>query len=104
MRHNGFVAFILTHGRPDRVLTYEKLRKHGSRCIAPGRDFHVQIARSIRQRLGAARQIDIPPRTPTKRANNRSVGKPILRRHAKRMCKWCKVASVHGEAMQKHDR
>ena len=29
MRHNGFVAFILTHGRPDRVLTYEKLRKHG---------------------------------------------------------------------------
>ena len=23
MRHNGFVAFILTHGRPDRVLTYE---------------------------------------------------------------------------------
>lgn len=29
MRHNGFVAFILTHGRPDRVLTNEKLRKHG---------------------------------------------------------------------------
>ena len=29
MRNSNFVAFILTHGRPDRVLTYDKLRKHG---------------------------------------------------------------------------
>lgn len=31
MRHNGFVAFILTHGRPDRVLTYEKRANTGTR-------------------------------------------------------------------------
>jgi hypothetical protein len=29
MRHSSFVAFILTHGRADRVYTYETLRKHG---------------------------------------------------------------------------
>lgn len=26
---NDFCAFILTHGRPDKVLTYETLRRHG---------------------------------------------------------------------------
>lgn len=29
MRNSKFVAFILTHGRPDRVLTYNTLRRHG---------------------------------------------------------------------------
>jgi hypothetical protein len=29
MRNNDFVAFILTHGRPDRVHTARSLKKHG---------------------------------------------------------------------------
>jgi hypothetical protein len=29
MNNNNFAAFILTHGRPDRVYTYDVLRKHG---------------------------------------------------------------------------
>lgn len=29
MKNKDFVAFILTHGRPDRVVTYESLRKSG---------------------------------------------------------------------------
>ena len=27
--NNSFVALILTHGRPDNVITYSALRKHG---------------------------------------------------------------------------
>lgn len=29
MRNNDFIAFILTHGRPDRVITYKALRNRG---------------------------------------------------------------------------
>ena len=29
MRNNDFVVFILTHGRADRVITYNALRKSG---------------------------------------------------------------------------
>ena len=29
MKHEKFAVFILTHGRADRVITYETLRKHG---------------------------------------------------------------------------
>jgi len=29
MRHKSFAAFILTHGRADRVYTYKTMRKHG---------------------------------------------------------------------------
>lgn len=29
MRNENFVAFILTHGRPDRVHTFRSLKKHG---------------------------------------------------------------------------
>lgn len=29
MRTESFAAFILTHGRPDRVYTFDSLRKHG---------------------------------------------------------------------------
>lgn len=29
MKHDTFIAFILTHGRPDNVLTFRSLRKHG---------------------------------------------------------------------------
>lgn len=29
MRNSDFVAFILTHGRPDRVHTFRSLKKHG---------------------------------------------------------------------------
>lgn len=29
MQNNDFCAFILTHGRPDRVYTYQSLKKHG---------------------------------------------------------------------------
>lgn len=29
MRNKSFVAFILTHGRPDRVHTFRSLKKHG---------------------------------------------------------------------------
>lgn len=28
MKHENFVAFIMTHGRPNKVLTYNTLRKH----------------------------------------------------------------------------
>lgn len=29
MRNNDFAAFIITHGRPNNVVTYQKLRKYG---------------------------------------------------------------------------
>ena len=29
MRNKDFVAFILTHGRADNVITYNTLRNHG---------------------------------------------------------------------------
>jgi hypothetical protein len=29
MRHKDFAAFILTHGRPDNVITYRSLQKFG---------------------------------------------------------------------------
>lgn len=29
MKENSFVAFILTHGRPDRVVTYQMIRRSG---------------------------------------------------------------------------
>ena len=29
MKHKSFVAFILTHGRPDRIYTLRSLKKHG---------------------------------------------------------------------------
>ncbi|MEB3209564.1 MAG: hypothetical protein VKK63_11715, partial [Synechococcus sp.] len=29
MKNKDFIAFILTHGRPDKVVTYKSLKRHG---------------------------------------------------------------------------